>query len=474
VTPAANSFENLPVTVMGLGLFGGGVAVSKWLSAEGARLTVTDLRTAEELAPAIRELEGRCARFVLGEHRLEDFTRTSLVVANPAVRPDSPFLAAARAAGVPVTSEMALFLERCPGRIAAVTGTQGKSSTCHALAQLLDACGFRVHLGGNIGRSLLTGVGEMLPGDVAVVEISSYQLEALPTGAAGSRTPPRVEVAAITNVLADHLERHGSIEAYARAKRRILSLAADAGGTVILSAEDERLAGWNEPGLRRLDCFPTRSSDWGLNLRDGRFRFDTEEIGRVDDLRLPGAFQRENTLLALGMARLLGAEPRRLAAAVAGITGLPHRLEDLGIRRGHRVWDNGVSTTPDSTVSVLASLAPGCTLLCGGKPKNLPLEELVETARSRVRRVIAFGEAADRFGAAFRAAGIETIAATTVESAVASAFEGLRAGEEILFSPAAASFDAYLNFRERAQAFRRALPPREVRAGIPQDRRGGR
>jgi UDP-N-acetylmuramoylalanine-D-glutamate ligase len=147
------------------------------------------------------------------------------------------------------------------------------------------------------------------------------------------------------------------------------------------------------------------------------------------------------------------------AKRFAGVTALPHRLEDLGSRRGHRVWDNGVSTTPDSTISVLLSIAPGCTLLCGGKAKALPLDALVETARTRVRRVIAFGHAADRFGSAFRSVGIETWAAATVESAVATAFERMEPGEELLFSPAAASFDAYLNFRERALAFQRALPP---------------
>jgi UDP-N-acetylmuramoylalanine--D-glutamate ligase len=123
------------------------------------------------------------------------------------------------------------------------------------------------------------------------------------------------------------------------------------------------------------------------------------------------------------------------------------------------VWDNGVSTTPDSTISVLLSIAPGCTLLCGGRAKALPLDALVETARTRVRRVIAFGQAADCFGSAFRSAGIETWAAATVESAVSTAFEQMEAGEELLFSPAAASFDAYLNFKERALAFQRALPP---------------
>jgi UDP-N-acetylmuramoylalanine--D-glutamate ligase len=459
MSAASRDLAGRPVTVMGLGLFGGGVAVARWLAGRGARVTVTDLRTAEELATAVDALAGVDLRFVLGVHRTEDFERAAVVVANPAVSPGSPYLAAARAAGVPVVSEMELFLERCPARIAAVTGTQGKSSTCSTLAQLLAASGFRVHLGGNIGRSLLEDLGAMAPDDVAVVELSSYQLEALPAAIGGSGAPPRVDVVAVTNVLADHLERHGSVEAYAAAKRRILPLAARAGGAAVLSAEDPRLARWSESRLERIDLFPTRDSDAGLNFRDGRFRLDREILGRCEDLRLRGEFQRENALIALGMARRLGADADRLAPALPGIRALPHRLEDLGRRLGHRVWDNGVSTTPDSTISVLRSIAPGCALLCGGKAKSLPLDELVAAARDRVRRAVVFGASAEHFARAFRSAGIEVHATPTLEAAVEAAFGAMEEGEELLFSPAAASFDAFLNFRERALAFRRALPP---------------
>lgn len=467
MTGTTGDLAGLPVTVMGLGLFGGGVAVSRWLSARGARVTVTDLRTPEELAPAVRALAGLDLRFVLGEHRRADFTSAALVVANPAVSPRNPHLEAARAAGVPVTSETELFLARCPARIAAVTGTQGKSSTCFTLAQLLAASSFRVHLGGNIGHSLLEDLEAMSPEDIAVVELSSYQLEALPSPAGKLAVPARVEVVAVTNVLADHLERHGSIEAYAAAKRKILPLAAAARGVAVLSAEDPRLAHWTEPGLERIDFYPTRAADTGLNMHGGRFRLGQEVLGRVEDLRIRGEFQRENVLVALGLARRLGASAERLAASIPDVRSLPHRLEDLGVRRGHRVWDNGVSTTPDSTISVLRSIAPGCTLLCGGQAKSLPLEELVLVARGRARRAIVFGHSADAFGAAFRAAGIEVLSAASVESAVETAFEEMEKGEELLFSPAAASFDAYLNFRERAWAFRRALPPLDREPAAP-------
>ena len=214
------------------------------------------------------------------------------------------------------------------------------------------------------------------------------------------------------------------------------------------------------------DVFTTRASDRGLNVRDGRFRLHREALGAVADVRLPGAFQRDNTLMALGMARLLGAEPDRLAAALPSVSALPHRLEDLGFVRGVRVWDNGVSTTPDSTISVLASLGAQVTLLAGGKAKNLPLDELVAASRGRVRRVVTFGSASGLVAGAYRAAGIEAHEATTVEDALETAFGLVKPGEELLFSPACASFDQYANFKDRAMAFRRAL---RARAESPVD-----
>jgi UDP-N-acetylmuramoylalanine--D-glutamate ligase len=195
-----------------------------------------------------------------------------------------------------------------------------------------------------------------------------------------------------------------------------------------------------------------------LVVRDGELRFEDEVLGRVDDLALPGAFQRENALVALGMARLLGAPPDGLRRAVAGLRALPHRMEDLGVVRGHRVWDNGVSTTPDSTLSALESLAGPCVLLCGGRSKaELPLAELAERARGRVRCVAAFGESAPLLAERFGAAGVPAVPRPTLREALAAAFESAEPGDALLFSPACASFDAYTNFRERALELRALL-----------------
>jgi UDP-N-acetylmuramoylalanine--D-glutamate ligase len=443
-------------TVMGLGLFGGGLEVTRYLVGRGARVTVTDTRPREKLAESLRLLADLPVEFVLGEHRERDFVGADLVIANPAVPPSNEFVVAARRAGVPVSSELVLFLEATRARVVLVTGTQGKSSTSNSTANLLAASGFDVELGGNIGRSLLATLERLDEEAVAVVEISSYQLEALPERMGSA---PNVAALCCTNVLADHLERHGTLAAYEAAKRRILELA-DERSVCVLNGEDPRVGAWRVPRGATWRYFANGGDPRDLRIESGLFRRGGEVLGRVADLRLPGTYQRENTLAALGLARALGATPERLAAAIPTLVGLEHREEDLGVFGGRRVWDNGVSTTPDSTVAVLRSLARPLVVLIGGQKKELPLEALVEELRTRGCRAVLFGGSRNELAPAFERGGVEVRLAPTVEDAVREAWALARDGDEILFSPACASFDAYRNFKDRARAFRAALPGR--------------
>ncbi|TAJ08071.1 MAG: UDP-N-acetylmuramoyl-L-alanine--D-glutamate ligase, partial [Planctomycetota bacterium] len=451
--------------VMGLGSFGGGVGVVRYLAQQGARVLATDLRRAEELAPALTALADLDVEYVLGEHRERDFDAAELVIANPAVAPSNALLERARARGARISSEMELFLEACPARVIAITGTQGKSSTSAFTAQLLEHSGIPVHLGGNIGRSLLDATAAMRADDWCVVEISSYQLEAL---AAPAALTARVAAVCIVNVLADHLERHGTLDAYRAAKLRILQLVAD-DGVALLPGCDERLAtaplarGRRElywpPDAARQPSAAQRAAGWHVDA--GSFRCGALEVGFVADFAVPGRFQRGNALAALALARAAGAAPERLRAAIPRLAGLEYRMQELGVRAGHRVIDNGVSTTPDSTLAALADMREPVVLLCGGKAKNLPLDELVECARSKVALALCFGAAAEPLARAFAARGVDAQAVADVPTAVARAFERAREGQAILFSPACASFDAYLNFEQRAQHFRACLPPRD-------------
>src|SRR5688572_11369748 len=221
------------VTVAGLGRFGGGIEVSRWLVAQGARVLVTDRDPAAKLADSVRKLDGLPIEFRLGEHREEDFTSTDLVVTSPAIPPHNPYLKAACDAGVPVTTEIRLFIERCPcTRVLGVTGTKGKSTTTAMLGEILRTR-FTTWVGGNIGGSLLGKLPEMKPDDVVVLELSSYMLEHLRP----MRWSPHVAV--VTMVSPDHLEWHGSFDAYVDAKQNLVRFQT-AGDVAVLNADDPR------------------------------------------------------------------------------------------------------------------------------------------------------------------------------------------------------------------------------------------
>ena len=429
---------------MGLGLFGGGAAVARYLAERGARVTVTDLRDETMLEPALAELAGLDLRYVLGEHRARDFIACDLVVANPAIHPEHRQLINARRAGARVTSEIALFFDACPAAVIAITGTQGKSSTTSFLAQLLAASGRRTHLGGNIGRSLLGELPLMSADDVCAVELSSYQLETLPEQLERGRARSPIRAGAIVNVLSDHLERHGSREEYARAKLRLLEVIRP-GGLALMPDDPLPVEFEAADDLELATC-----AELDLRIEAGEFRFGSEVLGRVADVPFAAPFQLDNLLKALGLAAVFGVPSTQLARALGGLQGLPHRLHEAG-RIGRQVlWDNGVSTTPDSTISAILALPPGSAVLMGGQTKDLDLTPLLETLRQCESRVVLFGAARKTWPARFTAFGVEVAEAAGPEQALDWALA--TPAEQVLFSPACSSFDAYPNFQVRARA----------------------
>lgn len=439
---------------MGLGLFGGGVAAARHLVARGwRRVVVTDLRDAGVLAQSVAALEelGGAIELRLGEHREEDFREAALVVANPAVDPRNALLAAAREGGARVTSELELALDLAAGSaIALVTGTQGKTSTTTFLQQLLVGAGVPARLGGNMGRPLLEEVADLQPDEVLCVEVSSYQLEALP-----ARARAGVRVAVVTNVLADHLERHGTVEAYGAAKARVLSML-EPGGLALLPAEwagseaaQRGLAGEDPEGAppsRRVQTHPPDPRQ-GTIVEVSGCRFS------LDSLPPLPAFQRANLAIALAAALELGASAEALQAALPSLRTPAHRAEVHPIA-GRRVIDNGVCTTPDAALEVTREQPPGSTVLLGGRRKQgLPFTALGQLLAGRADRVHLFGADRESLAAELEAAGCVPTPHATFEAAVAAAARDTPPGATLLFTPACASFDTHRNFEDRAQAF---------------------
>ena len=478
------------VVVLGLGLFGGGAGATRWALARGADVTVTDLRgedvLGEETAALEAWAEARSARqrlrFVLGRHDRSDVEAADLLVVNPGVPPRAKMLEVARDAAIPRTTAISLLLDALPCSAAGVTGTNGKSSTVTFLDQTLRASGRRTHLGGNIGGSLLDGAATMDAGDDVVLELSSFQLEHM---AAGTRRALRV--AAITNVERDHLGWHGSVDAYRLAKMRILELV-EPGGTAIVPAGPLATAAREaRPDVTIVD----HGRGGALEVEsDGRVRLNGEVLGDLRHLTALGAFQRENAAVALAAARCMGVPAEGTASCIAGLRGLPHRLEPLGVRGigGGRMElvDNGVSTTPESTIAALEALSAAAAaadqrfLLCGGAPKKgLGFEGLAAAAAASGWVLVPFGDAADALSRAGRDAGAELIPVdpgAPHHEAVALALRGAvrppGEGSEpalVLLSPACASFDGYPNFQARALAFRQALGGIEPERAISED-----
>jgi UDP-N-acetylmuramoylalanine--D-glutamate ligase len=455
--PGAIPLDGRAVTVVGLGLFGGGVGVARFLAAHGARVTATDLKEPAALARSIAALEGLPIRFRLGEHREEDFSHADLVVASPAVPRESPFLAAARSAGIPVETEIGLFVRFCRARPIGITGSNGKTTTTALLGEIFRSAGARTFVGGNIGGSLLDEVDRIRPEDAVVLELSSFQLEYL----ADLGVSP--ESAVVTTFSPNHLDRHETLAAYAEAKKQILRFQR-AGDAAFLSADDPAVRSWREECRGEVFEFSAREpvergvfvEGGGVYFRDGG---RAERILEVSSVKLPGRFNLSNVCAALGPAARRGVAPAAAAAAVAAFRGVAHRLEEVRVLDGVRYVNDSIATNPESTVAALETLAEPIVLIAGGSDKKLPIAALATAIRRRVKAAVLLGATSGRLEEEIRSQGgaepvpvIRRVA--SIDEAVDVARSLADRGDAVLLSPGFASFDLFANFEERGDRFR--------------------
>lgn len=419
------------VTVAGLGQFGGQVAAAQWLAAQGARVLVTDKEPADKLADSLRQLDGLPITFRLGEHRAEDFSQADLIVASPAIPPRNEYLKAAREAGVPITTEIRLFIERCPASIVGVTGTKGKSTVTDMIGHILQTRG-TAWVGGNIGRPLILKLGQIEPNDWVVLELSSYMLEHL----GAMHWSPKVAV--VTMLAADHLEWHGSKEAYIAAKSNIVRFQKP--GDVAVLCEE------HAPSLALAQMTQARIVPFGI---EGRQPIPLKLRGRHNQLNAQAACA---TAEALGIGRDIS------AAALADYRGLPHRLELVHSEAGVEWYNDSIATIPEAAVAALDSFPERRVIqIVGGHDHGLPIDEMCEALLRRAKSIICIGKAAGRIVEAMArqglAGGAPVYAGQTLPDAMRQALKLAAPGDVVLLSTGFKSYGEFTNFEKRGEAF---------------------
>jgi len=451
--PGALDVRGKRVLVYSLGIEGRDLA--RWLFAHGAKVTVSDTRSDAALAAA-GAVAPEGVEALVKEQPLLDPAGFDLVAVSQSVLRYNPALLRARELGIPVTSQMRLFLQLCPGRTIGITGSSGKSTTTALVGAMARESGIDHAVGGNIGEAMLGRLAELHPETTVILEISHTQLQYT------DRSPA---IAAITNVTPNHLDQF-SWDEYVGLKRNILAFQGR-GDVAILNADDHTSRALMAAVKGKLVRVSIRQEPQG----DGAWVEDGEVLVRSGsravpvvacaDIRLRGEHNLANVTMACAIGAEAGFPREAMARAIHGFTGVAHRLEIVGRANGATWVNDSIATSPERAIAGLRAFSEPVVLLMGGRDKNLDLDGLRELARTRCRAVVCFGESGALFHGAMSGAVADCTLVATLEDAVAAATERVQPGDAVLLSPAGTSFDAYPNFEARGEAFRqfvRALP----------------
>ena len=445
------------VLVLGLGVHGGGAGVARFLVEHGAEVTATDLRTEEKLREGLAPLRGLPIKYVLGEHREEDFAEADLIVRNPAVPRESPWLRLAEQHGIPILMEMSLFWAYCPAPITAITGSKGKSTTTAWLGHIWRLSRPDAVVAGNLRVSALEALPSIRPDTPVVLELSSWQLEALEAGRFGPH------ISCVTNIAPDHLNRYRDMEDYANSKRAIYRYQTRA-DVAVFNAGDPVVSRWSEDCPAEVRWFgPERPPGEGGYIVGGRLVLtDSHEraLLPVRELPLPGEHNALNALAAAVLARANGLPDEQIAEGLRSFPGIPDRMEPVATVAGVRYVNDTTSTVPHSTIAALRSVEGPIVLIAGGATKHTPFGELAEEICGRVRLLLLLeGSATDDLRAEVRrrCPQLEMHLFDNLRSAVREAHGRARSGDTVLLSPACASFGMFDNEFQRSEVFRRAV-----------------
>ena len=457
---ALMELKNKRVLVVGLGK--SGISAAMFLRGLGARVTVSDTRSAVALAEQIPALLDAGIMVESGGHGLLTFRRQDLIVVSPGVPLDTPEVKQVIGYGLPVIGELELASRFLKGGIIAVTGSNGKTTTTSLIGKIFADAGLPTQVGGNIGLPVIELIAGSTDETVNVLEVSSFQLETT------EEFHPRIAI--ILNVTPDHLDRHGSFERYVAAKEKIFAnqTSADA---LVLNADDRAAQMCAAKTKANVYWFSgTKVVRQGAFVRDGVVCWIEKEGGKaepilpVTEIHLKGAHNVENVLAAVCAARLSMVSPETIRASVAGFKAVEHRLEYVRTVRGVEFYNDSKATNVDAAMKAVASFAGCVHLILGGKDKDSNYAQMAEIGGrpmgERVKRVYTIGSAAEKIEREL--AGVVKIeAAGTLESAVAKAAQAAVAGDVVLLAPACSSFDQFENYEHRGRVFR------ELVMGLP-------
>ncbi len=444
-------------TVVVIGFGRQGKALARWLPTIGARVVVNDSRSAKELN--LNPVEYNGVEFVLGGHPEVLLEGADLICVSGGVPLDLPILQMALRYGVPLSNDAQLFMERCPAPLIGITGSAGKTTTTTLVGEIFKQAGHRTFVGGNIGDVLLNVLPIINANDRVVMELSSFQLDLM------TASP---NVGAVLNVTPNHLDRHGTMEAYAQAKAHIL-LHQKANDVAVLSRDDAISRALEQIAPGDVIWFSAREM-----VGDGAFLAGERLIVAGDaspdgephvvcersEIQLRGEHNVLNVLAACAIAGAVGVEPAAMTAAIREFRGVTHRLETVRVVDDVTYVNDSIATAPERVFAALKSYDEPLVLLLGGRDKNLPWEEMLALALTKTRQIIAFGE----FGAGVvklvkQLCGSEdpVTRVETLDEAVAAAAKVAQLGDVVLLSPGCTSYDAYKDFEARGEHFRKLV-----------------
>lgn len=455
-------FQGKKITVLGLGLHGGGVGIVKFLAKHGARVVVTDLKTKEQLAASLEKLKGlKNVEYVLGQHRTEDFSSVDMVIKNPAVRWDNLHIKAALDKKIPVEMDSSLFFKMCPNPIIGITGTKGKTTTSTMICEILKSAGKKVLRAGISQVSVLDKLEFLEKDTVVVFELSSWRLSAL------GRAKLSPHIAVVTNLMPDHLNYYKSMEEYAADKRNIF---------LHQKQKDWLVANGDDPEvMKTAQGAPSQVLKFSMApIQDGRTVFldqgalfwndgaDVKKIIAVEELKIRGRHNLGNVMAAAGACLAFGLAPQEVKKGLVEFKGVPHRLEFVREFSGVKYYNDTAATIPEAAILALDSFTESIVLIAGGNDKNLNFKDFAGKIVEKTRAVIFIkGIGTDKILAEIKKlSGWESTdfpVAESMEEAVTLAKSLAREGDVVLLSPGTASFGIFLNEFDRGDKFKSAV-----------------